>query len=224
MSRLRTLAGVSLMLLAGACLLAAQAVDQRRGPAGQRPGRAEPRDRLFGSPGDRPHPRPGLGQRRGPDFRRHPAGRGGPGRHRRHGPNLPGLLFRLGEKPPREQERILRAIPRFRRLPPEVQRHFREKLKHFNAMTPEQRQRFRARHETFHRLPPEARDRIRRDVFPAWKHLPQERRRALMKEFRQLRGMTPAARERRLSEKSLAKRFSPKEQRLLRHLAALPSF
>ena len=223
MSRLRTLAGVSLMLLAGACLLAAQAVDQRRGPAGQRPKQAEPRDRLFRSPGDRPHARPGLGPRRGPDFRRHPRGRGGPGRHRRHGPNLPGLLFRLGEKPPREQERILRAIPRFRRLPPEVQRDFREKLRHFNAMTPEQRQRFRGRYETFHRLPPEARARIRRDVFPAWRHLPRERRQALMKEFRLLRRMPPAERERRFGEETFGKRFSPKEQRLLRHLVTLPS-
>ena len=210
------------MLLAGTCLLAAQGADQQPEPAEQGPAQAEPRDRLFGHPSDRPHPPPGARPRRGPHDRRHPGAREGAGRHRRHGRHLPGLLFRLAEKPPEEQQRILQAIPRFRRLPPEVQRHFREKLQHFSTMTPEQRQRFRARHETFHRLPPEARDRIRRDVFPAWRHLPRERRRALMKEFRHLRGMTPAGRERRLSEKGLAKRFSPKEQRLLRHLATLP--
>ena len=224
MNRLKTLAGVSLMLLAGTCLLAAQGAEQQPEPAEQGPARAEPRDYFIGHPSDRPHPPPGLRPRRGPDFQQHPRGRGSRGHHRRHGPHLPGLLFRLGEKPPEEQERILQAIPRFRRLPPRVQRHFREKLRRFSAMTPEQRQRFRGRYETFHRLPPEARDRIRRDVFPAWRHLPRERRRALMKEFRLLRRMPPAERERRFGEETFGKRFSPKEQRLLRHLATLPSF
>ena len=224
MNRLKTLAGVSLMLLAETCLLAAQAGDQQRGPVEQGPAQAEPRDRLFGHPSDRPHPPPGPRLRRGPDYHRRPGGPKSAGRHRRHGPHLPGLLLRLAEKPPEEQERILRAIPRFRRFPPEVQHHFREKLQRFSAMTPEQRQRFRARYETFHRLPPEARDRIRRDLFPAWKHLSRERRRALMKKFRLLRRMRPAQRDRRFQQKNFTKQFSPREQRLLRHLAALPSF
>ena len=125
------------MLLAGAGLLAAGAGDRKRALARPVAAQAAPRDRLAERPSDRAQPRAGHRPRRDPQ--RHPrAGQpGGHGRRRHHGPPLPALLFRLAEKSPQEQNRILQATPRFRRLPPRVQQRFREKLKRFKHDDPE---------------------------------------------------------------------------------------
>lgn len=134
---------------------------------------------------------------------------------------MPGLLFKLAEKSPEEQDRILQSNSRFNSLPPEEQRYFRSKLKRISAMTPEERQRFRERFEIFHSLPEQARDTIRNEVFPAWNALPADRRQALLEEFRYLLKMRPSERDRRFNEESFSKLYSPEEQHLLRRLAPL---
>lgn len=167
--------------------------DPRRGPF-NRSGQFPPRD-MPPQAGGRP-----------------PMWRGGP---------LPPFLFMLAEKRPDEQERILMVSPRFREMSPVAQQEVREKLKHINAMNPQQRQQLRERFAIFHHLPPEARERIRTEIFPAWNRLPDQRRDAMMREFRILRPMRPAEREQRFVQDTFVKQFSTEEQQLLRQLISL---
>lgn len=214
--------GFTLLLLIGAGLLAAQGREQRTPPRPPAPGARE-----RGMCGDSERPFAGRPPRFEPGKRpgQFPPGGPGPGsvRSRWHGGGLPKLLFKLAEKSPEEQDRILQSNSRFTSLPADEQRHFREKLKRISAMTPEERQSFRERFEIFHSLPEAARDEIRKDVFPAWKGLAPERRHAVLGEFRMLRKMPPAARERRFSQEPFGKQFSPEEQHLLRRLVSLSS-
>lgn len=214
-----SIAGASLLLLAAAGLLSAQAPPPQNQDDRARP----PRERRWDGPPGNPAQR--FGERRppfGPQARPGQFPPGGPGpRSRWQGTQLPGLLFKLAEKSPEEQDRILQSNSRFNSLPSEEQRHFRSKLKRISAMTSEERQRFRERFEIFHSLPEQARDEIRNEVFPAWNALPADRRQALLEEFRYLLKMPPPERDRRFKEESFSKLYSPEEQRLLRRLAPL---
>ncbi len=218
------------IMACGLLLLTAASLEAQDPRGVRRPVQTEPavRQRPYHGP-DRP---PEIGRRRHPGqlgergSRPRPDGPGQPGSHtsgrrRWGGDPIPSFLFKLAEKSPEEQDRILNGNPRFRDMPANEQQKFREKLKRFSAMLPDERQRFRERFVIFHNLPPESRDKIREEVMPAWNRLPADRRRVLLDEFRTLRRLAADERQQRFAQDSFTREFSSGEQQLLRQLTSL---
>lgn len=135
---------------------------------------------------------------------------------RRH----PGFFERLRDLPPKEQERVLRNNKRFQQLPPERQQRIRENLRRWDQLSPEQKARIRQRERIYSRLSPEDRQRVR-NMAGEWRDLrPAERRRVRMA-LRRMRGMTPEERRRFITSPQFQRRFSPREQNILRGLDRL---
>ena len=138
----------------------------------------------------------------------------GPGPHR-------GEWLRKNQNlPPAEQERALRNDPGFRQLPPQRQDQLIDRLRNFNSRPPEERQRILNRMETFEHLPQPERQQVR-NLYGQMRQLPEDRRMAVGQAARQLSGMSPADRERVLNSLQFRRRFSPREQDLVRGLAQL---
>jgi hypothetical protein len=87
-------------------------------------------------------------------------------------------------------------------------------------MTPEQQQAMRDRFTIMNGMPPAGRDRMR-EVFPSWRKLPEDRRKVVTEEFRAMKAMSPAEREKRFADPEFQKTYSPQEQRVLKGLSGL---
>jgi len=138
----------------------------------------------------------------------------GIGRHQQ------GLMRRLLELSPEEQERLLANDERFKRLPRERQERIRENLRRWNQLSPEQKQRILARQRAFAQLSVEQQEEARA-LFQRWRELPMPRRRALMQGFREMRNLPADQRRSFVTRPDVEKRFSPEERNLLVGLARL---
>ncbi len=129
----------------------------------------------------------------------------------------PGFFQHLRDLPPEQQDRILANDQRFRQLPPQRQQQIRENLRRWNALTPQQKQIMRQRQAILQSMTPEQRHQLQ-NIFPHYRQLPDNRKRAVLNAFQRMRDMTPAQRHRFLSSPNVQQRFSPQEQQLLHQL------
>lgn len=129
----------------------------------------------------------------------------------------PGFFQRLRDLPPEQQDRILANDKRFRQLPPQARQQIRENLRRWNALSPQQKEVMRQRQAILESMTPAQRQQLR-DIFPNYRQLPDNRKRAVLSAFQQMRDMTPAQRTRFLSSPAVQQRFSPQEQQMLQQL------
>ena len=132
----------------------------------------------------------------------------------------PGFFERLRDLPPKEQERVLRNNKRFQQLSPERQQRIRENLQRWDRLSPQQKAQIRRRERVYSRLSPDERQRVR-GMAREWRDLrPAERFRVRMA-LRRMRGMTPEERRQFIASPQFRRRFSPREQNILRGLDRL---
>jgi hypothetical protein len=129
-------------------------------------------------------------------------------------------LRRHQDLPPAEQQRALERDPAFQHLPPERQQALRQHLDHFNSLPPEQRQRVLQRMETWARLTPAQKDRAR-NVFSQYRNLPEDRRQALNRAYRNLHDMAPQDRQRAIDSPAYRNTFTDQERDILHGMADL---
>ncbi|MBI3935289.1 MAG: DUF3106 domain-containing protein [Acidobacteria bacterium] len=157
--------------------------------------------------GGRPSPPPG------PPPRRRPRGR--------PGPPPTALLERMKNLPPEQREKVLENNRRFQQLPPERQQQLRQRLRELQELTPEQRELIEQRFAIFNNLTPQQQENARKIYQQRWRGMPPERRRALLQEFRRLRGLDAAERQHRMESAELQNQFSSDEREILAQLIAL---
>jgi hypothetical protein len=133
----------------------------------------------------------------------------------------PQFIERLRNLSPEEQEQFLRNNGRFRQLPPERQEEIRRNLRLWNALTPQQREELRERERVWASLSPEERRRIREEIFPKWRELEPERRRALVRRLAALRLLSEAEREAKLKDEDFLRGLNAEDRELLQTLARL---
>jgi hypothetical protein len=191
LSKLQFAGAVALLLLAGFAASASSAQRRMGRSRGQRPG-----------PPPRSEQRPAQRQQ-----------------------NLAGLppkwVGRLREMSPEEQERFMRNNARFQDLPPDRQAQIRQNLQRWNRMTPEQRNELRDRDRILEQMSPEQREYVRTQLLPRWQELPQGRKQVIRDRLRELRGLSEAERQSRLSDPAFLHGLDPREQQVLRDLSNL---
>jgi hypothetical protein len=133
----------------------------------------------------------------------------------------PPLLERLSKLPPEEREKILRNNKRFQELPKERQEELLERFRRFQELPPEQKDLIEQRSMIFGNLTPEQQEKAREIYEQHWRKIAPERRRALVEEFRHLRGMSSEEREKHMADPDVEEHFNPEERDLLKQLVAL---
>ena len=133
---------------------------------------------------------------------------------------FPPAFDAMAKMTPDQREKALAAAPHFSKMPPERQAEVRQRLERFSAMTPEQQQLMRDRFTIMNGMSPAGRERMR-EVFPQWRSLPEDRRKAMLDEFRTMSDKPLAEREKRFADPDFQKQYSPKEKQLLKDLAEL---
>ena len=133
----------------------------------------------------------------------------------------PKWVARLREMSPEEQERFLRNNARFRSLPPERQAQIRANLQRWNSLTPQQRNAIRDRERLWERLTPEQREYVRTQLLPKWQTLPPQRKEIVQERLRDLRGLSEADRQSKLTDENFLRGLDPDEREILRGLSNL---
>ncbi|MGH9406323.1 MAG: DUF3106 domain-containing protein [Terriglobia bacterium] len=131
--------------------------------------------------------------------------------------HAPGFFQRLRDLPPVQQDQVLRNDAQFHRLPLVRQQQIRQRLAQWNTRTPRQKQTLRQREEIFQSLSPAKRRELTR-VFPEYRKLGPGRQEQVMRVFRRLRNMPPGQRRRFLNSPAFGRRFTPRQQYVLRGL------
>ena len=133
------------------------------------------------------------------------------------GQNVRGLMMRIREMPPDEQERFLAQNKLFQSAPPELQQRFRENLRKWNAMTPAQKEDVRQRQALFERMSPAQREEARA-TFRQWTAIDPERRQAIRQIFRQILQLSGNQRQSYLASAEVQQRLTPQERDILSHM------
>jgi len=129
-------------------------------------------------------------------------------------------LGQMRQLSPSEREQKLQQDPAFQQLPPERQQQVMNRLRWFNALPPDRQQKVLQRLQLLGQLSPQQRSGLEA-VFPGWKGLEQDRRRALLGAYRSLHSMPPEKREKRFNNPKFQSRFDAAEINLLRNTLAL---
>lgn len=122
---------------------------------------------------------------------------------------------------PEEQEQFLANNQRFQSLPPMQQARIRQQLKVWNNLTPAQRQALEQRQQVFQSMAPAQQRYIRNTLLPEWQHMRMDRRQAILKRLRDLRGLDDAQRTARLNDPYFLNGLDRAERQMLRDLANL---
>ncbi|HUA20912.1 MAG TPA: DUF3106 domain-containing protein [Bryobacteraceae bacterium] len=118
------------------------------------------------------------------------------------------------QMPPGEQQRALD------RLPPAQRQKFQERINRFNRLAPQQQQTLRSLYNRLHQLPSERQEAVR-GAIQRFSRQPPERQQAMRDELRGMAALSQQDREARMAGPEFKKRFSGKEQGIVRDMAPL---
>lgn len=148
-------------------------------------------------------------------------GGGGMARVRPQNSQRPGKFGdKSGRTPIQEFERLSpeQQQKALNRLPPEQRQRLQERLQRFNQLPPERQRALTNLYNRLHQLPPERQDAVRNSINNFSKQTP-ERQQAIREELRSEAGMSPEQRQAQFSSPEFRKRFSRKEQEIVRDMS-----
>lgn len=121
---------------------------------------------------------------------------------------------------PQDQQRALQKEPGFNQLPSQTQQRMVERLNRLNSMPEQQRERVLQRGEAMEHLNMQQRVQVR-SAMGQLGALPEDRRRAVARSFRELRGMPPAQQNQMLNSPQFHQQFSDEERGTLGNLLSV---
>ena len=121
---------------------------------------------------------------------------------------------------PQDQQRALQREPGFNQLPQQTQQRMEERLNRLNSMPEPQRQKVLERGEAMERLNMQQRVQVR-SAMGQLGALPEDRRRAVARSFRELRSMPPAQQNQMLNSPQYHQQFSDEERGTLGNLLSV---
>jgi hypothetical protein len=116
--------------------------------------------------------------------------------------------------PPEQQRRELD------RLPPGKREKLQQRIDRFNNLPPEQQRTLRNLYNRLHQLPPERQDAVRKAINRFSKQSP-DRQQAIREELRGMASLSDTDRDARLSGREFRKKFSRREQEIVRDMSEL---
>lgn len=129
-------------------------------------------------------------------------------------PTVDEQLEKLSKMTPAEREKALSILPEARR------QRLQDRLTKLDSLPPEERERRQIQLERFNKLPLDQQQRVR-ELAKKVQALPDDRRPVVRRELTILRNLPEDQREKRISDPSFQKRFSPEEQEILRDSPSL---
>lgn len=121
---------------------------------------------------------------------------------------------------PQDQQRALQKEPGFNQLPSQTQQRMVERLNRLNSMNPQQRERVLQRGEVMERMSPQQRVQVR-SAMGQLSSLPDDRRRAVARSWRELRGLPAAQQNQMLNSPQFHQQFSDEERGTLGNLLSV---
>lgn len=115
---------------------------------------------------------------------------------------------------PQQRQRALSG------LPPAERERLRQRLQKFNDLPPEQQQALKSLYSRLHQLPPERQEAVRKAVNRFSQQSP-ERQQVVREELQNLAMLAEPERQERLHSSAFRKKFSRKEQGILRDMVPL---
>ena len=137
-------------------------------------------------------------------------------------PNRPDGNARANNNPNRPPSAYTPPPPRrtFNELTPPEKNRVIENYKKLQSLPPSQRQEITGpRKDTWGTLTPEQKNHIKTDVYPKWKQLPPERRKAISQRLGVLQNMPESARNQHLNDPNFTRGMSEEDKSTLRDLS-----
>lgn len=121
---------------------------------------------------------------------------------------------------PQAQQRALQKEPGFNQLPQQTQQRMVERLNRLNSMNPQQRERMIRNGEAMERMSPQQRVQVR-SAMGQLSALPDDRRRAVARSWRELRSMPAAQQNQILNSPQYHQQFNDEERGTLGNLLSV---